>query len=65
MNNLLQIFVGILLISIISTAEKDYTNFVTYLAQKIKDPPFKYSAYKRLGYITDTYGPRMWGSVVL
>ena len=35
------------------------------LAQKIKQSPFKGSAYDRLAYITDTYGPRMWGSTVL
>ena len=35
------------------------------LAAKIKEEPFKHSAWNRLAYISDTYGPRMWGSVVL
>ena len=26
---------------------------------------FYHSAYERLAYITDTYGPRMWGSQAL
>lgn len=25
----------------------------------------KHSAWNRLAYLTDTYGPRMWGSTVL
>lgn len=45
--------------------EKDYTDFVKYLQEKINQTPFKGSAYKRLAFITDTYGPRMWGSTVL
>jgi len=35
------------------------------LQQKIQQKPWKYSAYDRLAYITDTYGPRMWGSITL
>ena len=35
------------------------------LQQKIQQSPWKYSAYDRLAYITDTYGPRMWGSITL
>lgn len=64
MKNLLIIAVLILLSCFVS-AEKDYTDFVKYLAQKIKEAPFKGSAYDRLAYITDTYGPRMWGSMAL
>lgn len=45
--------------------ELDYTDFVKNLAQKIKQSPWKHSAYDRLAYITDTYGPRMWGSITL
>lgn len=45
--------------------EKDYTDFVKDLADKMTTPRFKHSAYARLGYITDTFGPRMWGSTVL
>ena len=50
---------------VLLAAEKDYTPFVKDLQQKIQQAPFKGSAYERLAYITDTYGPRMWGSVVL
>lgn len=50
---------------IVAAAEKDYTDFVKYLQQKIKEAPFKGSSYNRLAYITDTFGPRMWGSIVL
>lgn len=28
-------------------------------------PEYKHSAWNRLAYLTDTYGPRMWGSAVL
>jgi hypothetical protein len=46
-------------------AEKDYTDLVKSLQAKIKEAPFKGSSYDRLAYITDTYGPRMWGSSTL
>jgi carboxypeptidase Q len=48
-------------------AEKDYTDFVKFLKTQIenKNGPFYHSAYNRLAYISDTYGPRMWGSQVL
>ena len=56
----------VLLTLILTTlAEKDYTDFVKFLAQKIKEPGFKGSAYERLAYITDTFGTRMWGSASL
>lgn len=48
-----------------SAVEKDYTEFVKNLQQKIQLPQFKGSAYERLAYITDSYGPRMWGSSTL
>lgn len=51
--------------SAVLAVEKDYTDFVKNLQQKIKLPPFKGSAYERLAYITDSYGPRMWGSSAL
>ena len=56
-----------LLIALLSavSVEKDYTNFVKDLKDKIGKAPFKGSAYNRLAYITDTYGPRMWGSMSL
>ena len=55
----------LILINQVESAEKDYTDFVKYLKQKITESPFKGEAYKRLAYLTDTYGPRMWGSNVL
>lgn len=48
-----------------SCVEKNYTDFVKYLQLKITQAPFKGGAYKKLAYLTDTYGPRMWGSQVL
>ena len=53
------------LFSVISSAEKDYTDLVKNLQSKIQTAPFKGSAYERLAYITDSYGPRMWGSNTL
>lgn len=55
----------ILLLQATEAEELDYTDFVNDLGQKIKQAPFKQAAYDRLAYITDTYGPRMWGSMVL
>ena len=48
-------------------AEKDYTDDVKKLKANIEDKSqdFYHSAFKRLAYISDTYGPRMWGSPVL
>jgi carboxypeptidase Q len=55
-----------LLLAVLTAAtEKDYTDFVNDLKSKIQKAPFKGSAYDRLAYITDTYGPRMWGSMAL
>jgi hypothetical protein len=56
----------LLFITIIHT-EKDYTDVVKLLKNKIEDKNgiFRHSAYNRLAYISDTYGPRMWGSQVL
>lgn len=51
--------------SAVFAAEKDYTDFVKNLQEKINLPSFKGSAYERLAYITDSYGPRMWGSSTL
>lgn len=43
--------------------EADYTNTINMLTNSIKnDKKFHHSAYERLAYISDTYGPRMWGS---
>ena len=46
-------------------AEKNYTDTVNLLAQKIKSPAHQHYAWNRLANISDTYGPRMWGSTVL
>ena len=59
------LFSLLILTQTVISAEKDYTDFVKYLQQKIGQSPFKGSAYNRLAFITDTYGPRMWGSTVL
>ena len=47
------------------SAERDYTDFVKNLQEKIKLPAFKGASYERLAYITDSYGARMWGSSTL
>lgn len=64
MKNLL-IIATLILLSVVVQTEKDYTDLVKFLALKIQEPRFKGSAYDRLAYITDTYGPRMWGSMAL
>lgn len=64
MKNLL-IFCLLLAVLTAVKVEKDYTDFVVDLKNKIQQAPFKGSAYDRLAYITDTYGPRMWGSMAL
>ena len=48
-----------------SSAEKNYTDFVNTIKDKIGQAPWKGASYDRLAYIVDTYGPRMWGSVAL
>ncbi len=60
------ILVLCLIFSLIS-AEKDYTDLVKFLKAKIEDKsgPYYHAAYNRLAYISDTYGPRMWGSNTL
>jgi hypothetical protein len=58
---ILLIFLGILVCSSIA-AEKDYTDLVNFLKSRAKEQPFRGAAYDRLAYITDTYGPRLWGS---
>jgi cytochrome c oxidase subunit IV len=55
----------LLLVVVTMAAEKDYTEFVNTIKDNIAKDPFKHSAWNRLAYITDTYGPRMWGSSVL
>lgn len=64
MRNLLLISL-LLAVLTAATVEKDYTDFVVDLSNKIKQAPWKHSAYDRLAYLTDTYGPRMWGSMAL
>ena len=53
------------LLLLASADEADYSNLVSYLQSKIQQAPFKGSAYDRLAFITDTYGPRLWGSETL
>ena len=61
--------VSFLLVFLISQTfcEKNYTDFVQTIKKSIEDPTsvFYHSAYERLAFISDTYGPRMWGSEVL
>ena len=61
------LLLAVVVLSLLSSGltEKDYTDFVKDLKNKIGTAPWKHSAYDRLAYITDTYGPRMWGSVAL
>ena len=61
---LILLVLPILLITI-ANCETDYTTFVADLQAKINSAPYKHSAWDRLAYLTDTYGPRMWGSSVL
>ena len=63
-------FIRLLLLLVLLTAanaEKDYTDLVKYLKSQIenKTSPFYHAAYNRLAYISDTYGPRLWGSQTL
>lgn len=59
--------VTIFLILSAVTAEKDYTDLVTHLKDSIEDKngSFYHAAYERLAYISDSFGPRLWGSPVL
>ncbi len=59
--------VVILALSLLVCSDKNYTQIVEQLRSAISDPnkDFRHSAYDRLAYISDTYGPRMWGSKVL
>jgi carboxypeptidase Q len=52
---------------LLASGEKDYTDLVKSLKSSIEDQQgiFYHSAYTRLAYISDTYGPRMWGSIAL
>ena len=63
----LLLVVSILLIIATVHSEKDYTDFVKKIKDSIEDKSsiFHHSAYERLAYISDTYGPRMWGSKAL
>ena len=56
------LLIGLLVVG--SAAEKDYTDLVNFLKQKILDPSssFYHSAFNRLAYLSDTYGARLWGS---
>ena len=49
------------------TQEKNYTNTINQLKASIEDQTgiFYHSAYERLAYLSDTYGPRLWGSDAL
>ena len=63
---LIRLAVLLLVLTAVHT-EKDYTEFVKDLKANIEDKngPYYHSVYNRLAYISDTYGPRMWGSQTL
>lgn len=54
----------VLLLALAVFCEKDYSDFVTYLRDNIQNKSgiFYHKAYERLAYLSDTWGPRMWGS---
>lgn len=62
---IIRVIVTVLLTAV--AAEKDYSDVVQLLKRKIDDKSgdFWHSAYERLAYLSDTYGPRMWGSDTL
>ena len=60
--------IAVLLLALTAVlAEKNYTDFVKQIKANIenKTGDFYHSAYKRLAFISDTYGPRLWGSQTL
>ena len=63
----IKVLLCLLLVAVAVHAEKDYTDLVKHFKSSIENQtgPFYHSAYERLAYISDTYGPRMWGSQVL
>ncbi len=61
MNNLILIIIFLVTVPTFQ-AEKDYTDLVNFLKKSIQLPFFKHSGYNRLAYLTDSFGPRMWGS---
>jgi len=60
-------FIVLLLIVSAVCDEKDYTDFVKTLKANMENQTgdFYHSAYNRLAYIADSYGPRMWGGKAL
>ena len=62
----IQVLALLLLIVGVYTVEKDYTNDVNLLIDAINNNSlFHHKAYERLANISDTFGPRMWGSNAL
>ena len=58
---------AIFLLALAACVEIDYTETVNKLKDAInnKADKFYHKAYDRLAYISDTFGPRMWGSSAL
>jgi hypothetical protein len=54
-----------ILLSCVNTEEKDYTQIAEFFTKTSKDTEHRRSAYNRLAYISDTFGPRLWGSSAL
>lgn len=46
-------------------AEKDYTSDVRRMKELMQTDKYKYASFERLAYLSDTYGPRMWGTPAL
>ena len=60
-----RLFIALLVLGVVF-AEKDYTDLVKDLKDKIENnPKFHHSAYNRLANIVDSYGTRLWGSQTL
>ena len=58
-------FIGLLVLASCFLVEKDYTEDINMLITAMKTAKFKGKSYERLAYLSDTYGPRMWGSPTL
>lgn len=65
--HLLSAFILSLILAQVGCEEKNYTSIVNQLQASIQNQTglFYHSAYERLAYISDTYGPRLWGSEAL
>lgn len=65
MKSLAILTLSLLVLSSLGQAETDYTDTVKMLKDAMTEPDFQHKAYERLAYISDTFGPRLWGSQAL